>query len=233
MRTPIILGGLIAATVHSPLLAGSLDQQSGWAAWFNNAKLSERWSLVSDVQVRSNDGWEQPRNLIGRAGASYALSPSFNATAGYAYIETYSPDAPTLIEHRTWQQLLLQQKIDGNPLTHRLRLEQRFIERAAGGDLYSDRLRYFVRLQVPLAAAEGKNFTGGLYAAFQNEVFLHLTARSELNGQWFDQNRAYAGLGFRISRQVDVEVGYLNQHLNGRSRDTDNQVVQFSLHTRL
>ena len=232
MRMTIILAGLMATAFHSPLIAASLDQQSGWAAWSNSIKLSDRWSLISDVQLRSNDGWERPRNFIGRAGASYALTPTLSLAAGYAYIDTYTPDSPTLTENRTWQQLLLVQKIGGNPLTHRLRLEQRFIERATGGDVYSDRLRYFARLQVPLQASGSKPFSHGYYAAFQNEVLLHLSGRSDLNGQLFDQNRAYAGIGFRISPRADVEVGYLNQHLNGRTRDTDNHVVQFSLFTR-
>lgn len=232
MRLTALLAGLLATAVHPPLLASSLDQQLGWGAWFNSTKLSDRWTLLSDVQLRSSDGWEDVRNLIGRAGASYAITPSLSLAAGYAYIDTFTPAAPTRTEHRSWQQLVLQQKPAGLALTHRLRLEQRFIERASGDDLYSDRLRYFLRLQVPLASNGGQPFVRGTYLAFQNEVFLHLTAGSRLNGQRFDQNRAYAALGLRLNPTLDVEAGYLNQHLKGRSRDTDNHVVQLALYTR-
>lgn len=233
IRSLPLAAGFFALLCHTPSYAGSLDQQSGWAAWFNTTKFSERWSLVSDAQLRSSDGWEEPRNLLLRAGGSYAISPQLSLVAGYAYIDTYSPTAPTLTEHRSWQQLVAQQRVLGYPLTHRLRLEQRFIERVGTKDLYSDRLRYFLRLVAPIEVAAPGGFVRGSYLALQNELFLHLTARSELNGRLFDQNRLYGGLGYRISPRLDVELGYLNQRLEGRVQDTDNHVVQFSLHTRL
>ena len=232
MRNLIALGSLLVISLHHPAAASTLDQQMGWGAWFNTAKLSERWSLVSDTQLRSSDGWERPRNLILRGGASYAFAPAVSLAAGYAYIDTYTPKAPALTEHRSWQQLVFQQKPAGLPLTHRLRLEQRFIERASGDDLYSDRLRYFARLQIPMADSGKAGFARGSYVALQNEVFLHLSARSKLNGRLFDQNRAYAGVGFRVSPQLDVEAGYLNQLLNGRGVDTENHVVLLSLYSR-
>lgn len=232
MRLKILAVAALAAAAPAPLLADSLDQHSGWAAWFNTTKLSERWSLVSDVQLRSSDGWEQVRNVIGRAGASYALTPSLSLAAGYARIDTHSPDVPRLTEDRLWQQATLRQTLGPYPLTHRLRLEQRFIERTAGDTLYSDRLRYSLRLQLPFATPEGQPFARGPYAALQNEVFVHLSHRNALNGQWFDQNRAYAGLGYRLNAGLDLEAGYLNQHLNGRTRDTDNHVALFSVYTR-
>ena len=66
----------------------------------------------------------------------------------------------------------------------------------------------------------------------QNEVFVNLTGRSDLNGQWFDQNRAYVAFGRRLSAKLDFVVGYLNQFINGRSSDTLNHVIQFALYTR-
>ena len=150
---------IVAAAFHGPLHAASDDLQTGWAAWFNSAKLSDRWSLVSDVQLRSSDGWEDLRNFIGRGGLSYALDDRHSLAAGYAYIGTYAPGAPDLTEHRSWQQLIAQRRVGGSPLTHRLRLEQRFIERATGDDLYSDRLRYFARLLLPFAGPGTTPFT--------------------------------------------------------------------------
>ena len=224
---------VLALTPHAPLRAETLDIQTGWAAWINSVKLSDRWGLVSDVQLRTSDDWENLRTLIVRPGVSYFVDKNNALSGGYAYIATYSPTARNLSEHRSWQQFVAQRKLGDLPLTHRLRLEQRFIERASGGDVYSDRLRYFGRLLVPLNASGGSPFTQGNYIAVQNEVFVNLSGRGDLNGQWFDQNRAYVALGRRLSPKLDFEVGYLNQFINGRSSDTLNHVVQFALYTRL
>lgn len=41
-----------------------------------------------------------------------------------------------MTEHRGWQQFIAQRKFGEYPLTHRVRLEQRLIERASGADVY-------------------------------------------------------------------------------------------------
>ena len=231
--------GLLAAVIgllalsHAPLHAQTIETQTGWAMWANSVKLNDRWGLISDVQVRSSDDWKDVRNLIIRPGISYFLDAQNTLSAGYAFIRTYSPTAPDITEHRTWQQLVSNKKFRGNPLTHRLRLEQRFIERVTGENVYSDRLRYFVRLQVPLGKKAGQPFTRGKYLAVQNEVFLNVSGRRNLNGQLLDQNRAYLGFGQRLSAKADIEIGYLNQQVNGRSRDTQNHVIQLAVFTRL
>lgn len=224
---------LLVLTAHAPLHAQTQEIQTGWAAWFNSVKLSEQWSLVSDVQLRSSDDWEDVRTLIVRPGVSYFLDKNNGLSGGYAYIATYSPTARELTEHRSWQQFVAQRKLGDFPLTHRLRLEQRFIERASGDDVYSDRLRYFGRLLVSLNASGRSPFTQGNYLAVQNEVFLNMSGRGDLNGQLFDQNRAYVALGRRLSATRDFEVGYLNQFIKGRRSDTLNHVIQFALYTRL
>lgn len=195
--------------------------------------MSDHWGLVSDVQLRTSDDWEDLRTLILRPGVSYFLDKNNSLSGGYAYIATYSPGMRHLTEHRSWQQFIAQRKYGEYPLTHRLRLEQRFIERASGDDVYSDRLRYFGRLLVPFNAIGGTPFTQGNYLALQNEVFLNLSGRSDLNGNLFDQNRAYVALGRRLRSKLDFEVGYLNQFINGRSNETLNHVIQFAFYTRL
>lgn len=222
---------VFALAFHAPLHASD-DLQTGWAAWFNSAKISERWTLSSDVQWRGGDDWEYLRNIVARAGLSYALDDRRALAGGYAWIPTYTPGAPDLTEHRIWQQFVTQGRFAGYPLTQRLRLEQRFIERRVGDDIYSDRLRYYARLMLPFAGPQSAAFTQGYYAAVQVEVFLHLSGREDLNGKVFDQSRTYAGLGWRASPAFDIEVGYMNQFIKGLSADTHNHAIQFALHTR-
>jgi hypothetical protein len=222
---------LLAIALPFAAPAAAQHNQSGWAAWFNTARLADRWSLTSDVQLRSSDDWEDVRNVLLRAGVTRSLRPDLTVTAGYAYVETLVDGGRDITEHRPWQQLALQRKLAGRPLTHRLRLEQRFIDRPGGDDIYSDRLRYHVRLLLPFAAAPDGTFTG-YYLALQNEVFLNLSGRDRLNSKLLDQNRALVGVGRRLGAGLDLELGYMNQRLEGRTRDVTNHVVQFAVYTR-
>lgn len=222
----------LTATVLSACLAparADIDEQSGWLAWFNNTALSPRFGVISDVQLRSQDEWSGPRNLLIRPGLSWTVAPGHSITAGYAYIGTFRPDAPDATEHRSWQQYVASRAMPAATISQRLRLEQRFIGRPGGPDIYSDRLRWFGRAVIPLESS--LPFTHGSFIALQNEVFVNLSGRDELNGRVFDQNRAYVAIGWRRSPSVDLEIGYLNQWINGRNGDIVNHVLQVALYT--
>lgn len=226
----IALALLPAVAGLTPMAARATDaQQSGWLAWFNTARFNEQVGLVSDVQLRSRDEWAGPRNLLVRPGLSWYVAPGQSLTLGYAYVGTYNVDAPDATEHRIWQQYLSTYALAGAKVSQRLRLEQRFIGRPGAPDLYSDRFRWFSRVQLPLAG--GPAFTHGAFVALQNEAFVNLSHRDDLNAPFFDQNRAYVAIGWRHSPTVDVEVGYLNQWIHRRTEDVVNHILQVAIYT--
>ena len=214
----------------TPLPARATDaQQTGWAAWFNSYRFSDQFGLVSDLQLRSRDEWAGPRNLLVRPGLSWYVAPGHALTLGYAYIGTYNPEAADATEHRIWQQYLSTYSIDRLRVSQRLRLEERFIGRPGAPDVQSTRFRWFSRLVLPIDG--GTTWTHGPYVALQNEAFVNLSNRGELNGKFFDQNRAYVALGWRLNPTADLEVGYLNQWIKGRSEDVVNHMLQVALYT--
>lgn len=222
--------GLIASLLIVAQPAGAAtDEQSGWLAWFNNTAFDHRFGLISDVQLRSRDDWAGPRNLLIRPGLSWKVAPGHALSAGYAYIGTYPVDGRDLTEHRSWQQYVASRALPFGTLSQRFRLEQRFIDRASAPDVYSDRLRWFVRSVLPLDGVMPLKL--GSFIALQNEVFANLSGRDDLNGRVFDQNRAYVALGWRSGPLADVEIGYLNQWINGRSGDTVNHILQVAVYT--
>ncbi len=217
----------------APAAASTTDLESGWAAWFNTTKFNERWGLASDVQLRSSDQWDEVQNVLLRPGLSYFIDAHNNLTFGYAWIGTLNAPSGDLVEHRIWQQYVHTQPLGPAALTHRLRLEQRFVEPADGSDRrFSQRLRYFLRVMLPLQSRPHAAFEHGWFAAMQNELFFNVQHRDAVNGASFDQNRAYLAVGYRVSTRLDLELGYLNQYVNGRSGDTLNHVVQLALYTR-
>ncbi|MBN8428426.1 MAG: DUF2490 domain-containing protein [Xanthomonadales bacterium] len=57
---------------------------------------------------------------------------------------------------------------------------------------------------------------------------------SNVNGKFFDQNRLYLAMGYRLSTKADLEVGYMNQYINGKGTSfTNNHIVQLATYLRL
>jgi hypothetical protein len=213
--------------------AQNITQNSVWGASFNSIKLSEKTGLHFDAQFRSADDVAYLRNVLIRPGFTYFFDQTKNATLGYAFILTNQGAANTkdLIEHRIWEQFILNVPLSKKiTLTNRLRLEQRFIDQN-NNDVFSQRIRYFVRSVIPIKKQEEK-FTKGLFAALQNEVFLNIQNKSKLNNKVFDQNRAYAAIGYRLNSKFDIEIGYLNQYSKGLSANTINNVFQLAVYTK-
>lgn len=239
----IVLAAFLSVFASS-LYAQTVNQNTGWFMFLNSTKFNDKWGLHFDLQVRSDNNWNRVRNVLVRPGLTYYINKNSNATLGYLYTPTIlatkvnyidadgnSISKGSITEHRIWQQYIYnQQPWKGAALSHRLRLEQRFIERTTD-DLFSQRFRYFFRLVQPLQKQEGA-FTKGMFAALQNELFFNLQNKEQLNGSLFDQNRAYLAVGYRVSKSFDIEAGYLNQAIKGANANTVNNVAQLALYTR-
>ena len=221
---------LITITVLSvqQLTAQTKQENSGWLFLLNSTKFSEKWGMHLDVQVRSTDNWGAVKNVLFRPGITYFIDKQLNVTAGYLLAST-DFGATTLIEQRIWEQYILTHKINSVFTTHRFRLEQRFLDQP--NDNFAQRLRYFIRLIKPLQKTE-QAFTKGAFLALQNEVFLNIQNKERINNNLFDQNRLYLAGGYRFSKKMDLEAGYLNQAIKGKTRNTVNNIVQLALYTR-
>lgn len=227
---------LFTCFTTAAVTAQTINQTSGWLFLLNNTRISNKWGAYLDVQLRSADQVDYLRNFLFRPGVTYYVNDKSEATLGYLLNTTHTQQTGlsdyTLTEHRIWEQFLYKQKISTISLSHRFRLEQRFIERQGiSDDLFAQRFRYFFRFILPLQKGKQK-FEKGPFASLQNEVFLNLQHKDELNGKVFDQNRAYLALGYRFSKKLDLETGYLNQSIKGKSVNTVNNVIQLAVYTR-
>jgi hypothetical protein len=231
LSTLILLLLACSFAVH----AQTEHQNTGWFMFVNSTKISKKWATQLDLQYRTSDDWTDKKNLMFRPGLTYLISNKHELTLGYLLNESYTyPEAAAeyqLTEHRIWEQYIFKHKVKTVAATHRFRLEQRFIERYNADELFSQRFRYFLRFLIPLKK-EAETFEKGVFVALQNEVFLNLLNKQELNDSLFDQNRAYGALGYRVSKKFDAEVGYMNQAVKGSVRNTSNNIIQLALYTR-
>ncbi|MBL0170222.1 MAG: DUF2490 domain-containing protein [Gemmatimonadaceae bacterium] len=142
----------------------SRHQNAQWLGAFVDQPLRGRWSLWFDGQWRRLDSGQQPQQLLIRPGVQLTVAPGVRLAAGYGYVATAPygalPIANPTREHRSWQQLSLTHKASALTISHRYRLEQRWVTAvlpdAPVGEhtaptTYANRVRYLGRLQGPLA----------------------------------------------------------------------------------
>lgn len=236
---------LFLVTLMAFFFHGSIAQEqfAGWAASFNTIKVSDRFSVHFDGQFRSSSKIKHLQTLLLRPGVNMRLRKNMLASAGYGFIggrRTASGVTGHLAEHRFWQQFILSHAAGKLGTSHRFRLEQRLVpvagvennELVATRRIYANRFRYFIRNILPLQKEQ--SFSEGIFLALQNEVFLNFGNTDGVNGGTFDQNRLYLATGYRLNRSMDLEIGYMNQYVQGRSGSfTNNHILQVASYLRI
>jgi hypothetical protein len=195
------------------------DQLGGWYVYQWTVNPNARgFGLQGDIQHRNWDLGGDVEQLLGRAGVNWTPQGSaIKYTFGYAYIHsaTFGPGDSGTQEQRLYQEALLPHKIAQRLyFTHRVRFEQREVENQ---DLRT-RLRYFLGLNYPLN--QDTLGSGAVYLSFSNEYFLNLergTGRGR-SVDYFDRNRAYAGVGYSVNDKLRIQAGYMHQQLDESSK---------------
>ena len=211
---------LVLCFLCFPISGRSQESDLGnWLLYFGNMKIKSDWNWHNEVQYRSYNAISDLEQLLLRTGIGYILTENNNnILLGYGYIlsQNYiddSDDKVNVNEHRIYQQFITRQKIGITGVQHRYRFEQRFIEAD-----FRLRFRYFLSLNIPLNNKEIIDKT--VYLSAYNEIFLNT------EGNIFDRDRLYGGLGYGLSKTVRLEIGYMNQFLPNTSRDQIN-IISF------
>jgi Protein of unknown function (DUF2490) len=197
-----------------------------WLGYFNQTRLSKKWGVWVDVNVRTKDDFVQQLSLaMIRPGITYYLNDQTKLSVGYAYINLYPGDNHRNIsrpEHRPWQQIQWHTNFPKLKLMQWMRLEERFRRKVKNNDELADgnnfnwRARYNILAQFPLSK---KKFEPGTFSfVMSNEVFVNFGKEVVYN--YFDQNRFFAGFHYHINKTDNLQFGYLNvfQQLSAGNR---------------
>ncbi|MEZ0540721.1 DUF2490 domain-containing protein [Fibrella arboris] len=195
----------------------------GWYTATTNLQVSGRWSAHVEYQFRRDNlilDWQQ--SLL-RTGIGYQVNERLALRVGYAWVETFPYGTEPIQaagrqfpEHRLYQMATLSNPVGRVDISHRFMLEQRWVGRFLKADsprpdetVFSNRLRYMFRVQVPLNKSVMGDKT--IYAAAYNEVLLSFG--KNVNENVFDQNRLGVLVGYRFNPRFRLEGGYLQQIL--------------------
>ena len=202
------------------LIAQAQDSNLGnWLIYFGNKQINPKWNWHHEVQYRNYDAIGDLEQLLLRTGIGMNLTENNNnLLIGYGYIlsENYLDDSDekeSIHEHRIYQQFITRQSFSRVSLQHRYRFEQRFIESD-----FRLRFRYFLSGNVALSKPQIEDKT--FYLSIYNEIFLNTE-----EGNVFDRNRLYGGLGYRLNKTFRFELGYMNQFLSNGNRDQINMIM--------
>lgn len=226
---------ILAFVIPFKLKSQNTTQQTYWATFLFNKRLSPHYGFSFDAQMRSADDLQYLKSSLIRPGITYYFSDSKSATLGYANILTF-PKSDNLAgkiskENDIWEQYSLNLKVRKISLSNRLRIEQRFVQQNTE-QIFAQRLRFLVRALIPLQKLNHTKFTKGWYNAIQNEILLNVQNKQKLNNHFFDQNRTAVSLGYRFNPELDLELGFADNFIQNKINYTTNYVCQLAISTK-
>lgn len=196
------------------LLTGNLTAQntgeSELGSWYeitSSNRISDKLSISGSL---TNWNYELPAEkshlMLGIVGLNYHLNKNVTVGIGYAKGDIDSSfeenDVPNIKENRILEQISAKHKSNNIAWSHRLRLEQRFLEYPTE-DKLKHRVRYRFKGKLPI------NKT--LFISAYDEIHFNL------NEFDFHQNRAYAGLGAKLNKNINAELGYARHSFKTKS----------------
>jgi hypothetical protein len=163
----LILTVLLLLSAIAKTYGQTETQYSGWLAIYHKQKIAGKLGYMFDAQYRTDKQFGKTSTYFFRPGITYDVTKNQTAGAGYVIFGSFEDEASSRIfyaENRIWEQYQIQAKIGKASLSNRLRLEQCFINTENGG--FSQRLRYYIRSQIPLVKVDSA-FKKGLYMAYR------------------------------------------------------------------
>ncbi len=188
-----------------------------WLVLGGNHQISEKWKIPTVGIIRYYNINERTEFGFFRTGLTYAPNKKYNFTLGTAYLDTQPFDhnefETLTTQIWTYEEFCHNSSFYNTSVSQRFRLEQRWISKPEE-DLFNIRLRY--RLQFK------KRISEHLYIKAFDEPFFDF---KEAN---INQNRFYLGLGRKITSNVNIEIGYMKNHIGKNNYDRIRMVFLFN-----
>jgi hypothetical protein len=228
----IIYTLLLILNNHIPNAKAQLNKTApsigNWTMFFGQVRFNDKLGIHLEAQFRDYKLLNQPEQILLRTGIVYHINSTSNLTLGYASITNFAFnderfENPTVNENRIWQQLLMKNNIGRFFFEHRYRVEQRWLK-SQNNNLYSDRIRYLLRMNIPLnkKIIEGNT----LFLSFYDELFINITSNP------FDRNRLYGALGFQFTNGLNLQLGYMAQTVNVSTKHYFQTAINYTFDLR-
>lgn len=197
------------------------DDFQEWTLLVLNKRLPRsNYRLYFELQPRFGEDASVLDRVLIRPAFGYNVSRTTSVWLGYAAVPAFRPRYT--LEHRVFQQVLVENRYPRYDVINRSRLEERFLD---GIGETAWRVRHLAR---GLYYLDGKRKWA---AVAQNEAFWNLNTVNRGPRAGFDQNRLFIGANTAVAPYLRVEAGYqLNTvNLPAPTPDRTNHTLLVSL----
>jgi hypothetical protein len=184
-----------------------------WGGFQFDLRLSRRWGLIGEGELRRKDFMAEPNVYLADVGAQYHFFKGLNAhfAIGKQW-SMYHENASWLSVNAKFMQVqVVYQQFAGRfKFRERVRNEFRWLDRRSGdptpGKEFHDRIRLLAGMEVQVF---NNKMLPGLYIY---DEFLAETING-LSHPAFNQNRVYMGIRQQITKTLKADLGYMNVFL--------------------
>ena len=217
------LRALALLTLLIPAAASASSDSQIWGTANANIKLADKWRLSEEVVTRFSDNKNGLYEIEAVTMLGFRPVKDVTLSVGYVHNPQYSGGDFTVMEHRAREQVSVDNfaKLGPGKLSARARFEQRWRE---GVDGTGWRFRPYLKYSLPLMGKTALNLS--------TEPFFNLGTTSFQKTDGLDRVRNLVTISSPISKRVNGEFGYMNQHGFVRNgEDSSDNIAYFALST--
>ena len=188
---------------------------ASWTGILFQGGFTTKYGYYLEIQDRLNKTLAGGNRFIIRPAFRYSVTTELSLWAGYGWLPAFSPFRG---ENRLWQQAFYQTRAGSWQLIGRVRIDERWLSNA-GGAAFRGRVMFRSLLALDPEAL--------ISLCFWDEYFQNLNTVSNGPVSGFDQNRSFLGLNYLLTKDIQVESGYLNVFVNqsGTAPDIMNHIL--------
>jgi len=193
-------------------LAHAVEEDSRfWQVVIAEGDVAKNVRWYAEFHARWKDDVKNFDQAFIRPALNFALSEKASLWLGYVYADTKIAKGHTY-EDRWWQQFQYISQYKDVTWLSRSRLEQRHLD---SGDKTAYRLRQQLRASWPI------NGKSDLSYLVWDELFWNVNDSQWAGDSGFNQNRLFTGIMWKYTPSSRLEIGYLNQYVNGSNNASD------------
>lgn len=215
---------LILITAFSITVVAQNPSENFLGSWYtygSSHRISNRFSLSPYGEIRFYEPSSNYNLLFTSIRGNYHLNSKSSVGLGYAYLDIDTvfefDNEPNVHEHRIFEQYVYNHRFGKLKISHRGRLEQRFLGFSNRNEL-QNRLRYRLGLKYDINST--------LFAVITEEPFVNF------QDQVFHENRFYAGIGIHTWKNSQIQLGYLRQNIRKNVLNRIQVGISFSTDAR-
>ncbi|GAB6142067.1 hypothetical protein JCM14076_27960 [Methylosoma difficile] len=171
----------------------------------------EKGRIWLEGQSRFNNDFDHWYQGMVRTAVGYSLSDRATIWAGYTWLPTQNIGKDLVSQQDVWPAFRYVMPTSMGTLSFRTMVESNFIQ----GSEVRVRPRQMIKLIHPL------DVEPRLSLIAWDEFFVRINSTQYGGQSGFDQNRAFAGLGWTFNKSVRGELGYMNQYLDDNTHNNN------------